>query len=75
MTQNAMILGLLERHPGGLTPAMAVKFGCYRLAARVAELRAAGHAIVTVRERHESGYHALYQLVRENEQRALWGDR
>ena len=76
MTQTDAILFLLERRPQGITPLYALEHAhCYRLAARIAELREAGHTIVTLHERHEGGYHARYQLVRENEQRALWGDR
>ena len=43
-TQNSMILRYLEEH-GSITPRDAMKFGCMRLAARIKELRAAGHGI------------------------------
>lgn len=39
------------------------RFGCFRLAARIADLRAAGHAIKTTNEKHEGGTHARYSLA------------
>lgn len=46
-SQNAEILRWL-RQGHGLTPLEALeRFGCNRLAARVADLKAAGHAIVS----------------------------
>lgn len=50
MTQNDLILDALKRGP--LTPLEALeRFGCFRLAARVRDLRERGHAIAV--ERHE----------------------
>lgn len=50
MSQNEQILAALRRGP--LTPLEALeRFGCFRLAARVGELREQGHAIAV--ERHE----------------------
>lgn len=44
-SQNARILDWLQSGHG-LTAAQALRlFGCFRLAARIAELRRAGHAI------------------------------
>jgi hypothetical protein len=44
MTQNAQILNHLKRKP--ITPIEALqKFGCFRLGARVWELRQQGHPI------------------------------
>ena len=43
-TQNSKILRYLEEH-GSITPREAMMFGCMRLAARVKELRSAGHKI------------------------------
>jgi hypothetical protein len=49
MTQTQMVLDALRRGP--LTPLEALeRFGCFRLAARVLELREQGHAIWV--ERH-----------------------
>lgn len=78
MSQNDVILARLASGEP-LTPLEALRdFGCFRLAARVAELRARGNDIRTVT--HPDGY-AVYFMPRqmpapaENEQRALWGDR
>ena len=72
MTQTEAILKLLEERPGGVTSLDALNVvGSFRLAARIRELREAGHHIETV---DENG-HGRYRLVRENEQRAMWGDR
>jgi len=43
-TQSAEILMYLEIH-GSITPLDAMEFGCMRLAARIHELKAQGHAI------------------------------
>jgi len=46
MTQNDMILEALTHAP--ITPLRALEqYGCFRLAARIAELRAMGHDIET----------------------------
>ena len=44
VTQNSKILRYMEEH-GSITPAEAMRFGCMRLAARIKELKAAGHDI------------------------------
>ena len=44
ITQNSMILRYMEEH-GSITPVEAMHFGCMRLAARIKELKAAGHDI------------------------------
>lgn len=45
MTQNEMILDYL-RNKGSLTQAKAIEeFGCYRLPARICDLRRMGHTI------------------------------
>ncbi len=44
--QSAAILRLLERHPEGVTQQDAIRdVACYRLAARIADLRADGVGI------------------------------
>ena len=46
-TQNERILNYLKKGKG-LTPITALnKFGCFRLAARIADLRKDGHTIFT----------------------------
>ena len=66
-TQCGMVLAHIREH-GSVTPKEAMAFGCYRLAARVMDLREDGWAIVTEREEHEGGEHARYRLkVRDSE--------
>jgi hypothetical protein len=49
-SQNALVLKYLESRRS-LTAAEAMdRFGCFRLAARICELRARGHNIVTIWE-------------------------
>lgn len=40
-------------------------FGCYRMGARIAELRAAGHDIVTTIEKRQGKKWARYRLAKE----------
>jgi hypothetical protein len=84
ITQTDGVLALLHAQgQDGLTPIDALnRLGCFRLAARIAELRADGWVI----ENRGKG-HARYVLiaeatpwkfpvaVAEAEQRSLWGDR
>ena len=50
MTQCEMILNFMEKY-GKITPAEAfTELGCYRLAARIAELERKGHNIVHIPE-------------------------
>lgn len=60
-SQADTILRFIERH-GSITPRDALAFGCYRLAARIHELRQLGHPIVTEDEQHPGGSHARYVL-------------
>ena len=47
MSQNDLILEHLKRH-GLITPISALhQYGCFRLAARISDLRACGHSIET----------------------------
>ena len=84
ITQNDAILALLQSRPAGLTPIEALnEVGCFRLAARVGELRSQGHLIVNTPETRDGRTWARYRLlpskvsspIPEMEQRALWGDR
>ncbi len=48
MSQNTQILNYLQTHPNGLTQVQAVEqFRCYRLGARIYDLKAMGHQIAT----------------------------
>lgn len=54
MTQTEQILAHLKRAP--LTPLIALqRYGCFRLAARINDLRMAGHSISTYRKTLSSG--------------------
>lgn len=64
MSQKTDILKALKK-PGlfQLTPRYAlIKFGCFRLAARIKDLRDDGHDILTTM--HEDGF-AVYTLIGE----------
>lgn len=69
MSQNSDILHYLQKHPEGITPRDAYrKFGCFRLSARIFELRKMGHKIsaMTKVEHTDTGTvqnFALYRLV------------
>lgn len=46
MSQKSRILNYLKSHPRGLTAIQALdKFGCFRLGARIFELKEQGHPI------------------------------
>lgn len=68
------------RNVGRIDPITALReYGCFRLAARVHELRARGENVGSLTT--PDGYAVYFILppkpapVPENEQRALWGDR
>ena len=61
MSQKADILEFLQHRPMTARDAM-VHLNCYRLAARILELRQEGHEIHTEMEPHEGGEHARYIL-------------
>ena len=63
MSQNRMILYHLQRR-GSITPFQALnEMGCFRLAARIDELRRQGHTIHTEMVRTQTGKtHARYRL-------------
>lgn len=64
MTQTHAILAHLKRH-GMITPLRALyHYGCLRLAARIAELRAAGHVIETELAQRGRKRWAVYRLRR-----------
>lgn len=73
MTQSDRILDHLQA--GGTITALGAleRFGCLRLAARIDELRKAGHTIKTtaVNDRINGKHYALYYIPLENMQRGL----
>ena len=62
-SQNKQILDHLKRGID-ITPMSALRlYGCFRLAARIHDLRADGHDIVTIKEPTDDGkYIARYKL-------------
>jgi hypothetical protein len=60
--QNVEVLRHLEA--SSLTPKDALKFGCFRLAARIFDLRQAGYVISTVYEGDGVRRYARYVLLR-----------
>lgn len=61
-TQTQQVLAMLQQGMA-LTQADAAKLvGCWRLGARIHELRRAGYRIITVSEAHQGGRHARYVL-------------
>lgn len=70
MTQNDMILDYLRQN-GSITQAEAIsQFGCYRLGARIWELKQRGHKIIKVMEAGRNRFgiltrYARYALVRQ----------
>lgn len=66
MSQNKQILRYLQTHKRGITPIDALqKFGCFRLSARISDLREKGYDIRTDMEdnKNNSGRHARYFLM------------
>lgn len=56
-TQCDRILNYISKHKKGITQAQAVeKFGCYRLSARISDLREMGYDIVTKHETKKNRY-------------------
>jgi hypothetical protein len=64
MSQVEWILWALRRRP--LTPMEALKgCGCFRLAARIQELRKEGHLIAADRAEQDGKVFARYTLIKE----------
>lgn len=64
MSQKDDILGYLVNNPYGITTVDAFKrFGCTRLAARIADLRDEGHPIVAINDSNETGRFVRYVLA------------
>lgn len=65
VTQSQAVLMMLRLHADGITPMDALHaVGCMRLAARIRELREAGHHISTTRETRRGITYARYRLER-----------
>lgn len=57
INQNQMILDFLKTHINGITPQDAVnRFGCYRLSARIHDLREMGYEIESKSETKKNRY-------------------
>ena len=63
MSQCSDVLKMLKHSRGrGITQFDAIRVGILRLAARIKDLRDAGHQIETIPEHHHNGTHARYVL-------------
>lgn len=68
--QNDLILDYMETHRNGITPQDAVnRFGCYRLSARIHDLRDKGYEITSESETKKNRYghtctYARYKLTK-----------
>ena len=62
MSQTERILKHMKRR-GSITALDAVRFGCLRLAARIADLRNMGFQIVSKRETKRNKTYARYTLA------------
>ena len=72
MSQNRMILYHLQRH-GSITPFQALnEMGCFRLAARIDELRRDGHGIKTIIEKRNGKRYARYVYAQRPQQIGMW---
>lgn len=64
--QVIKVLDYMRKH-GGISQREAVDFGCYRLSARIHDLRKMGYTIKTdnkgFRTEYGHGYYAVYSLV------------
>ena len=69
-SQNGRILKYLDKHKEGITPMDALKyFGCFRLSARIHDLRDKGYEIKTIKETKKNAEgnvcnYARYVLVK-----------
>lgn len=64
MSQKTEILEYLANNAYGITTVDAFKrFGCTRLAARIADLRDEGHPIVAITDSNETGRFVRYVLA------------
>lgn len=64
MKQTELVLERLKRGP--ITPVDAIQFGCFRLAARIKDLRDMGYSIHTESCQTDEGKrYARYTLIRQ----------
>ena len=63
MSQTHQVLDMLRRGP--VTPIDALQVGCFRLAARINELREMGYEIHTTIERKGEKRYARYTLLKK----------
>lgn len=62
-TQNEMILEHLQESEIGITPIDALNlYGCFRLSARISDLRREGYPIVSERETRNGKTYCRYRL-------------
>ena len=72
-SQTELILEYL-RQGNTITPIEALqKFGCFRLGARIKDLKYAGHDIITETEENEGKRYARYKLLISARQESLFG--
>lgn len=72
MMQNKEILSYMRIH-GSVTPIEALNaVGCFRLAARISDLRRAGHRIESVLEERNGKRYARYYLVESLQQAEMF---
>lgn len=72
-SQTELILEYL-RQGNTITPIEALqKFGCFRLGARIWDLKDAGHNIITETEENEGKRYARYKLLISARQESLFG--
>lgn len=64
-TQNERVLAYMREHPGGITAMEALTdIGCFRLAARIYDLRHEGHQIIEETQSTPTGKRvARYRLI------------
>ena len=71
MAQADRILNYMKRHENGISQREAIYLGCYRLSARIHDMKKAGHVIATdiVEVKSTDGSTARiarYRLIKEN---------
>lgn len=70
-SQNKMVLDYMRQH-GSISPREALSFGCYRLSARISNLREDGYRIITTTDESINlttgrvSRYARYKLIEEH---------
>jgi len=81
MPQADRILKYMKEHPDkGISQREAIYLGCYRLSARIHDMRAEGHHIVTdlIKVKSTDGATAMvgyYRLIKEKEDVSTGSDK